>query len=574
MRIQLALTLLAVSAPAQEPCTILTTIESVRQDGNDANNSSFDPTFSADGRYFVFASYASNLVPADSNGAIDIFLRDLELGLMQRVSLSYEFWQGNGGSLEPRIAADASCVVFSSAASNMVPGDTNSEQDIFVRDLTTHTTELISVDSSGNQGDKRSHYPDVSADGRFVAFESDATNLVPGDTNDRTDVFLRDRLAGTTIRASVGWAGNQLSRDSFSAQVTSDGQTVFFVTRAANVVLGDPNDTRDIFAYDVATGSVEVVSLADDGSWSNGSSTNPTPSADGRYVAFMSGATNLTHDSAGPAQNHAYVRDRLTGRTTLQSRGPWGAANHSTYNCTISDDGSTVAFTTWADGLVPGDTNGLLDVYLRSLDLGKTCLLSVAPDGNPGDLPSQDTFLGVDGSRAAFRSVASNLVSNDGPHEDVFLSQTRIGPGRVVCAGDLTFGDCPCGNPGTRGEGCATSTGRGARLEVGGSAFLVNDDLTLTVRDLPPNQPALLFAGSAGSPQLFGDGITCVTGPITRISAQQGGSLGTATWIGNLSAAGAAFGTPVSFQAWFRDPLSPCGNGYNLTQAIEFLPAL
>ena len=182
---------------------------SVDSAGNLGKSDSNSPSISADGRFVAFNSFASNLVPEDTNGKTDIFVRDLSTNTTTLVSLDSAGNQGNGFSNSPSISADGRFVAFESTASNLVPGDTNNVGDIFVRDLLTNTTTRVSVDSAGNQGNKASYPPSISANGRFVAFYSDASNLVPGDTNSNTDIFVRDLLTNTTTRVSVDSAGNQ-----------------------------------------------------------------------------------------------------------------------------------------------------------------------------------------------------------------------------------------------------------------------------------------------------------------------------------------------------------------------------
>ena len=174
---------------------------SVDSAGNQANASSFDPSISADGRFVAFTSSASNLVPGDTNNNRDVFVRDLSTNTTTRVSVGSAGNQANEDSSSSSISADGRFVGFWSNASNIVPGDTNDSSDIFVRDLSTNTTTRVSVDSAGNQGTGGSSDASISADGRFVAFLSNASNLVPGDTNASRDIFVRDLSTNTTTRS-------------------------------------------------------------------------------------------------------------------------------------------------------------------------------------------------------------------------------------------------------------------------------------------------------------------------------------------------------------------------------------
>src|SRR4028119_572855 len=184
--------------------------------GNQANNDSYNPSISADGRFVAFDSDASNIVPGDTNNNYDIFVRDRLTNTTTRVSLDSAGNQAKSDFYSPSISADGRFVAFRSYASNLVPGDTNDTDDIFVRDTLTNTTTRVSVNSAGNQGNSSSLDPSISGNGRFVAFISNATNLVPGDTNNKRDIFVRDTLANTTTRLSVDSAGNEGQADSFA----------------------------------------------------------------------------------------------------------------------------------------------------------------------------------------------------------------------------------------------------------------------------------------------------------------------------------------------------------------------
>jgi Ca2+-binding RTX toxin-like protein len=223
--------------------------------GNQGNRSSYTPSISADGRFVAFYSEASNIVPGDTNNRGDIFVRDTLTNTTTRVSVDSAGNQANSLSVGSSISADGRFVVFSSESSNIVPGDTNNTYDIFVRDTLTNTTTRVSVDSAGNQenGTNFSTTPSISADGRFVAFDSDATNLVPGDTNGRRDIFVRDRLTNTTTRVSFDSAGNQGNGVSTTPSISADGRFVAFSSFASNIVPGDTNNTDDIFVVDTSS---------------------------------------------------------------------------------------------------------------------------------------------------------------------------------------------------------------------------------------------------------------------------------------------------------------------------------
>src|SRR4028119_2147177 len=273
--------------------TNTTTLVSVSSSGDRANDYSSFPSISANGRFVTFYSFATNLAPGDTNDSRDIFVRDLLTNTTTLVSASSNGEIANRGSIRGSISADGRFVAFSSLASNLVPGDTNNSFDIFVRDTLTNTTTRVSVDSAGNQGNGGSDNPSISADGRFVAFTSVASNIVPGDTNNTSDIFVRDRLTNTTTRVSVDSAGNQGNFFSGSASISADGRFVAFSSNSSNLVPGDPNNRDEIFVRDLSTNTTTRVSVDSAGNLGNGFSYSASISADGRFAAFSSDATNL-----------------------------------------------------------------------------------------------------------------------------------------------------------------------------------------------------------------------------------------------------------------------------------------
>ena len=265
-----------------------TTRVSVASDGTEGNTSSIDPVISADGHIVAFASDASNLVAGDTNGRTDIFVHDRESGTTTRVSVASDGTQGNGSSLRPALSADGRVVAFDSFASNLVVGDTSARQDIFVHDRESGTTTRVSVAPDGTEGNVGSTTPALSADGRFVAFESLATNLVAGTTNAKRDIFVHDRESSLTTRVSVATDGTQGDDNSVNPALSTDGRVVAFESEANNLVAGDTNFATDIFVHDVENRTTSRVSVASDGTQGNVDSVNPVLSADGRVVAFES----------------------------------------------------------------------------------------------------------------------------------------------------------------------------------------------------------------------------------------------------------------------------------------------
>jgi Tol biopolymer transport system component len=341
--------------------------------GVQGNEESLFPAISADGRFVAFYTYASNLVPGDTNHSDDVFVRDRRTGTTERVSVGPNGRQGDSSSL-PAISADGRFVAFRSYANNLVPGDTNGVGDVFVRDRRTGTTERVSISSSGEQGNDYSEWSPLSANGRFVAFMSVASNLVPGDTNRvcddegfcTPDVFVRDRRTGITERVSISSSGKQANNGSHFPSISADGRFIAFESDASNLVPGDTNGKRDVFVRDRKLGTTERVSLRPDGGQGNDYSFSPALSAGGRFVAFTSWASNLVPGDTNGTDD-VFVRDRVTGvtiRASISSSGKQG--NDHSNDPAISADGRFIAFMSHATNLVPGDTNGVNDIFVRT----------------------------------------------------------------------------------------------------------------------------------------------------------------------------------------------------------------
>ncbi len=397
--------------------------------GNMGNNDSYEPSISSDGRYVAFWSEANNLVAGDNNGYTDIFVRDTQTGVTTRVSTDSSGNEGNRGSLNPSISSGGRYVAFRSVASNLVTDDTNGENDIFVKDTQTGVTTRVSTDSSGNEAEYDSYDPSISSNGRYVAFYSRASNLVPGDTNGRDDIFVKDTQTGVTTRVSTDSSGNEGDGGSYDPSISSDGRYVAFQSLATNLVTGDTNDEWDVFVKDTQTGVTTRVSTDSSGNEAEYGSYDPALSSDGRYVAFWSGARNLVPGDTNSRED-VFVKDTQTGVTTrvsTDSSGNEGNAG-SAGRPSISSDGRYVAFKSVASNLVPEDTNGVLDVFVKDTQTGVTTRVSTDSSGIEGNEESRYPSISSDGRRVAFQSEASNLVTGDtNEHSDVFVHDTQTG---------------------------------------------------------------------------------------------------------------------------------------------------
>jgi Tol biopolymer transport system component len=407
---------------------------SVDSTGAEAQGLSFLAAMSGDGRFVAFSSGAPNLVPGDTNGFFDVFVRDRLTGVVERISVDSVGNQGNHESSLPSISADGRFVAFYSSATNLVSGDANGFADVFIRDRLLGTTELVSIDSAAIQADLgvTSDPPAVSADGRLVAFASVSTNLVPADTNDTRDVFVRDRQTGTTARVSVnsaGEQGNSVSGDENSFSFSGDGRYVAFTSMASNLVAGDTNDVRDTFVYDRLTGAIERVSVNSAGEQGNvqvADEHGSSLSADGRFVVFSAGGNSNFVPGDDNGALDVFVHDRVTGtteRVSVSSAGVQGnGSSRNSYTPSISADGRYVVFGSSASNLVPGDTNGNPDVFVRDRLLGTTERVSVGTPSSQGNAFSSQETISADGRFIAFASSATNLVLGDTNGEtDVFV---------------------------------------------------------------------------------------------------------------------------------------------------------
>jgi len=412
---------LAAFFTAQPACAHTIERVSVASDGTQGDAASFGGSMSADGRFVAFGSLASNLVPGGANGWGDVFVHDRATARTERVSVASDGSSGNAFSAGAHISADGRFVVFHSDASNLVSHDTNGACDLFTHDRLTRRTERVSVASDGSEvnTDSQDFRPCISADGRFVTFSSEASTLVPGDANGCRDIFLHDRATGVTERLSVGCDGNEANADSYNSSMSADARFVAFDSYASNLVPGDTNGVVDsmngcdIFVHDRATGRTERVSVASDGSQGNDWSDYLSISADGRFVAFESFASNLVPGDTNGWED-VFVHDRATGvteRVSVASDGTQGDA--ASFGGSMSADGRFVAFGSLASNLVPGGANGWGDVFVHDRATGITERLSLADGGS--------TVLSADWRFVAFQSDASLVPGDTNGTDDVFV---------------------------------------------------------------------------------------------------------------------------------------------------------
>ena len=392
-------------------------------------HNAFSPSISADGRYVAFESLSDGLVPGDTNGALDVFVRDRQTRTTTRVSISTSGSQGNGGSNDAFISADGRYVAFCSEATNLVSGDSNGMTDIFVRDRQTGTTSRVSVSSAAAQANQSSYSPAMSADGRFVVFDSGATNLASGDANGTySDILVRDMVARTTVRVSVSTSGIQGNKGSFYPSISADGRYVAFESGSSNMVANDTNNQDDIFVRDRTGGTTVRANVSASGTQANAETEGAVISANGRFVAFRSWADNLVPGDTG-GNTDIFVRDLVSATTTIANlTNGGGQDNDGARQAAMSADGRYVAFASESTDLVPDDTNNQVDTFVRDRDTGLTTRASVSGKGLPCNGPSWAPSMSADGRYVAFDSVADDLIPADtNSSGDVFVRDRETG---------------------------------------------------------------------------------------------------------------------------------------------------
>ena len=392
---------------------------SVSGNGVQANNISFDPYLSGDGRFVVFLSYAS-LAPGASPTYTNVFLRDTLTGTTQLISTDPVGAPANYYTWDPSVSDNGRYVVFNSYATNLA-GEMTSTEDVFVRDVWSGTLTMASQGIGGVFGNGDSFNAAITGDGRYVVFESFASNLVAGDFNASPDVFVRDLLTGQTTRVSVSGPGTEGNAGSWQAELSADGRYVVFESAASNLVAGDTNGAADIFLRDLVAGTTRRVSVSTGGVQSDqpsgGGQYNhfgtPRISGDGRYVAFVSSATDLVAGDTNFVQD-VFLRDTVANTTTRLSVSSGGAqANGDCPDADISDNGRYVVFHSTANTLVAGDTNGVSDIFLHDTVAHTTTRLSVGLGGVQANGFSDNATISADGRHVTFVSGATNLIGGD-----------------------------------------------------------------------------------------------------------------------------------------------------------------
>ncbi len=405
------------SVAATAPTTARVSITSAEQE---RFKDSYAPQISKSGRYVVFESEAK-LVPSDTNGWRDIYLRDRQTGTTKLISTATDGGPSDSGSVDPSMTPDGRYIAFSAFSDDIAPGDDNHNQDIVVRDTVTGTTRIASVASDGSQqvgAGNPSAQPAISADGRFVAFISWSPYFVPGDYDGTADIFVHDMQTGSTEIASVATGGGPTEGANTYGPptISGDGRFVAYTATTTNLVPNDTNDAPDIFLRDRQTGTTTRVSVGPGGVQADAGSQTPALSGNGKFLAFQSNASNLLGSPVDSSLGDIYVRDLTAGTNELASVTTTGSTSGSNAFPAMSGSGRFVVFRSLAHTLVSGDNNQAFDVFVRDVVNNTTRRVSVnnaGVEGNGSSGGRSTPAISSNGVHVAFDSRATNLVPND-----------------------------------------------------------------------------------------------------------------------------------------------------------------
>jgi len=378
-------------------------------------SSSYGVSTSANGRYVAFASMATNFDPADTDAVVDVFVKDLSTGDVRLASQTADGIKGNAISDRPSISADGRWVAFLSAADNLSPQDTDGYPDVFVKDLQTGQLVLASQATDGTKADVGVSAAALSADGSTVAFASKATNLSTDAGVGSSHVYVKRLDTGELTQVDGGTIARPDEQIGASdPSLSADGRVVAFVTDAAEL---DPVDTdlrSDVYVRDLASGEVRLASVNAAGVKGDSPSSGPSLSADGTLVAFETGSSNLLPEDTDSSSD-VYVKNLATGSLRLASTDSTGSkANESASYPSLSPDGGFLAFSSDATNLGIDTPPLVKQVYRKDLATGELLPVSVTAEGIPGDYLSIEPSMAADGAVVAFYTPSTNLVPDGG----------------------------------------------------------------------------------------------------------------------------------------------------------------
>ncbi len=552
---------------------------SVAPNGAFGDSDSGGPSVSSDGRWAFFRSAARNLVGAEPRFDTDIFAVDLWSGDLRRISSAPGGAEGNADSFRAQCSSNGRFVVFASLATNLTSPGGNGVPQIYLHALDSGLTTLVSVNLAGVAGNGASEWADVSDDGRFVAFASRASDLVAGDTNFREDVFVRDTVLGQTTRVSLDALGQQASWPSgpftpttcAQAEISPDGRFVVFTTIFA-LLPADTNSAHDVYLVDRSNGALELISRAPGFVLGNAPSASGQISADGRFVVFASDASNFANGDVNAALD-VFVRDRVLDTLVCASRAPGGAPAGTSGSWDtpprIAADGSFAIFHSPSTALALGDTNSFDDVFVYSIATG--ALELVRPLGLTPNAAVFDAAISNEGATLLFTTAASNLAAGDTNNRfDVFALERDACKPTSYCTSGVSAGGCSAvlAASGTASLSSCTLTlsATGVDGQRQGLVFYG-------------------ASGAVALPWGASSSFMCVKSPVQRTALQSsGGAIGSCSgayaldWCAFLAANPTALGAPFASgdalyaQAWYRDPASPKTTALTNGVRVEICP--
>lgn len=526
----------------------------------EGDSGSRQAAISTDGRFVAFVSSATNLVAGDLNGLDDIFLHDRSLGTTTLISVDSFGAQANGASFRPAVSGDGRYVVFESDATNLDALDTNGTRDVFLRDTVLGVTTLISLTPAGTVSPGPNGDGSLTPDGLFAAFRLES------------DIYVRDLTAGVTTLVSVDQGGVNPAGGSFGSSMSADGRFVAFASLSSNVVSPDTNGTYDVFVRDTQLGVTFHASVDTFGVQANGLSGDPAMSPCGRYVGYFSAADNLVAGDTN-GKRDVFVHDLQSGLTSRVSLGAGGVEGDGlSRQPSLSMGGRYIAFYSMATNLVANDLNGAGDIFVRDTLHGVTQRVSVDSSGIEGNDVSAQPSLTALGRLVAFHASASNLVASDlNAADDVFVRD--LGP-------ELPFNYCTAA---ISTFGCVATISASANP----SLTLANTCL-LTVTGVEGQKQGLIYYGldiTGFNPSPWGNGFRCAKSPIKRTGSQNSnGNAGlcdgsyTLDWDNYHVSNPAALGNPWTLwerayvQAWYRDPPSPKASNFSDALVLTYQP--
>jgi len=415
-----------------------------------SNDDSYRLAISADGRYVGFDSTATNLIAGGNSFAQNVFVHDTQTDLTTLVSKNKDGTDGgNALSTTPYLSNDGRYVVFSSNASDIVLNDNNGNRDVFLYDMQLNTMKLVSKNNAGTGSANGASFAyDISADGRYIAYESSAADIVANDSNGTYDIYIYDAVTDITILASKSKLGTGTANSASKApSLSSDGRYVTFYSSATDMASTDTDTKNDVFIYDRVTNVTALVSintsLAGSG---NGNSWNAKISKGANYVTFSSTSSDLVLNDTNNSTD-VFLYDVTTSQITLVSKNTTGTGtgNGYSYSPMISSNGQFVTYSSQASDLVSADTNANQDIFLYDSQLDSNVLVSSNVTGiDSANGYSTCNTISSDGRYILFSSSATNITlisNNEGPETfDAFIYDRLSGTAVTVSTNGIRTG--------------------------------------------------------------------------------------------------------------------------------------